>query len=768
MTTDVSKMESEESIVQNELYPASLSMSRTCAVDSKNTSPKNIASCQTVTQVNETVSVDARSASQAEIIEGSICKVSNSIPENNEFHEETYQTLCKDPLKVNSKSLVAETQTESKMKHISSGNDLSDRLNKTSDDIIPEMSRMSVTSPFLSPSSDSVNGIRHDENASNCKHEMYNKCSDELTKPMAIDMKGKVKPTQETVASSITTNVEPTAQRSESLESQIEPVNVCLNAKKGQERISVKEPTILSDDTPKTTRSASDLNETCTDGSKIIYSRVGMGIQSDNRSMHGNDVDAPNMHCIPKGAHRGRTQNMCRPSDELFQRLSLPTFRYSNISEHGWKPKAIEPLPVQRLPYNKLRRRKYVKTSLDSDKLDALVAFYDKKLQTDDDLEISSIDFVDEIIKQILDYTNVATGYKYSRLADDEGSVTVDANIGKLDELDYSVEIVLEDNDEILLSDEPFNIVYANDDIDANVMDEIPATMFVNGGKRLFPEELRPIDLEDDPVEVPDGHVAVWLGLTDASRFLECCTFKRTGEDNVWGWILPYQLLYHFHGVIGETIQNLELEGVSLNNGARGPAVTLTILQQDGPNISVDITPKLNIAAENLKVTDFHWPRFDTKRWLKKSKIKKVCAQTIYLVPKGDKYWKISFANLENELLDDIDDIGTWRKQCLRIMKKKLIQWKSKSRAGLKCLSSYLLKTTLLWLCEILPDDKFWTSNQLANRYLNFLQELEHRLEKKNMGEYFNPSVNLLEYKDDEDMEELRQFLLDEIEEFTK
>ncbi|XP_053383623.1 uncharacterized protein LOC123537322 isoform X2 [Mercenaria mercenaria] len=614
MTTNVSKMESEESIIQNELYPASLSMSRTCAVDSKNTSPKNIASCQTVTQVNETVSDDARSASQAEIFEGSICKVRNSIPENNEFHEET---LCKDPLKVNSKSLVAETQTESKMKNISSANDFdfSDRLNKTSDDMIPEMSRMSVTSPFLSPPSDSVNGIRHDENASNSKHEMYNKCSDELTKPMAIDMKGKVKPTQDTVASSITTNVEPTAQSSESLESQSEHVNVCLNAKEGQERISVKEPTILSDDTPKTTRSASDLNETCTDRSEIIYSRVGMGIQSDNRSMHGNDVDAPNMHCIPKAAHRGRTQNMCRPSDELFQRLSLPTFRYSDISEHGWKPKAIGPLPVQRLPYNKLRRRKYVKTSLDSDKLDALVAFYDKKLQTDDDLEISSIDFVDDILEQILVYTNVATGYKYSRLADDEGSVTVDANVGKLDELDYSVEILLEDNDEILLSDEPFNIVYANDDIDANVIDEIPATMFVNGGKRLFPGELRPFDLEDDPVDVPDGHVAVWLGPTDASRFSEC-TFKQTAwEDEVRGWILPYQLLYHFHGVIGETIQNL---GVSLNNGARGPAVTLTILQQDGPNISVDITPKLNIAAENLNVKDFHWPRKDTKKMAEK------------------------------------------------------------------------------------------------------------------------------------------------------
>lgn len=81
-----------------------------------------------------------------------------------------------------------------------------------------------------------------------------------------------------------------------------------------------------------------------------------------------------------------------------------------------------------------------------------------------------------------------------------------------------------------------------------------------------------------------------------------------------------------------------------------------------------------------------------------RSKVKRVVDQPLYLVPKGDKYWKISFANLERELLDDIDDKKeTWRKECLKIIKKKLLQWKSKSSAGLKGISSYLLKVRFIF-----------------------------------------------------------------------
>ncbi|XP_045175523.2 uncharacterized protein LOC123536414 [Mercenaria mercenaria] len=782
-------MEPEKYILLDEFGPDSSSMSGACTRDRKNTSTRKIASCKTGINERALASVEVRITPEAEISEGSTCTISKNISEDIGFREETNKPLINDQFKdkclapdltsltihSDAPSLPPETGTWSKMEHVSPANSKEQILDDRSQENSKDLLSGAIIVPSTVQNNAAFSPTCHAKNTSSeseYKHEVHDKRV-EVPKPMSKD---NFTTTEVIVTSSDTTNAQTAAQSNETLTLPIDStpatdeIKDCessesqsLNAKVGHERISVTESIVLSYDNSKTTRSDSDLDETRTARSKTIRSPIETGIQSENQSTYKKAVVGPKMHCFPEAAHIGRTQNVHRSCDELLQRLYMPTF--SDISKYGWKPKAVVSVPTK---YNSKRRQEYAKTSLDSEKLHKLLTFYDKKLQTDEESETSTIDLVDNILEQILVYINMSTGNKFSSLADDEGSVTVDANVGKLDELDYSVEILLEDNDQILLSDEPFNIEYANDDIDAYVMDEITETEFVDGGKRLFPNESRPVDLETNPVDIPEGQVAVWLGPRDALRFGKSCTAKRIGEYIIWGWILPYQMLNNFHKEIDDALQNLGLEGVSLNNGARGPAVTLTILQQDGPNISVDITPKLNITAEQLNVTDFHWPRKDTKRWLKKSKIKKVCAQIIYLVPKGDKYWKISFANLENELLDDIDDKGTWRKQCLRIMKKKLIQWKSTSRAGLKCISSYLLKTTLLWLCEILPDDSFWTRDQLANRYLNFLQELEHRLEKKIMGEYFNPSVNLLEYKDDEDVKELRQFLLDEIEGFTK
>ncbi|XP_053383626.1 cyclic GMP-AMP synthase-like [Mercenaria mercenaria] len=175
--------------------------------------------------------------------------------------------------------------------------------------------------------------------------------------------------------------------------------------------------------------------------------------------------------------------------------------------------------------------------------------------------------------------------------------------------------------------------------------------------------------------------------------------------------------------------------------------------------MSADITPKLILSRKTLSFRDFSWPRHATRKWLTKEKIDQVACQPIYLVPKGDKYWKISYANYENEILKDIDDNNTCRKRCLKIMKKKLMLWKKKSNTNFEGLSSYLLKTTLLWMCEKFPNDKDWSKGKLDNCYRNFLHLFAYRLRKRNIGEYFNPSVNLLENKDEDCIDELIEFI---------
>ncbi|XP_060593286.1 uncharacterized protein LOC132747802 [Ruditapes philippinarum] len=402
--------------------------------------------------------------------------------------------------------------------------------------------------------------------------------------------------------------------------------------------------------------------------------------------------------------------------------------------------------------YNSIRRKKYRKTQLSSQNLDLILQFYTEKTTLAIDIKYETHKNIDGLLYIIL--TNGENDGRFSTDAIIEGSNAVGVKVGKADELDYSVDILINCQQKEV-SDEPVTFEFNDDDIDSHDRNEV-SSIFVNAGKRYFPDERRLLCPNPYVPYVPGGFKAVYVSRRFNKRFPNCCVKDRNRR-----LFLPYYLLCDFHDFVSNAVYGIY--GVSLNRGVKGPAVSLTIQQDEGPNISVDITPKLTVPNVTMSVTDFGWPRRDTYKWLTEEKIDSVICQQIYLVPKGDKYWKISYANCENELLRDIDKRNTWRKACLRIMKKKLMQWKSKSTTGLKGISSYLLKTTLLWLCEILPEDKYWYKEKLANRYLNFLQEFAYRLHLRNIGEYFNPDVNLLEKKDGECIDELEYLLRVEI-----
>ena len=135
---------------------------------------------------------------------------------------------------------------------------------------------------------------------------------------------------------------------------------------------------------------------------------------------------------------------------------------------------------------------------------------------------------------------------------------------------------------------------------------------------------------------------------------------------------------------------------ITVKSHAQGPAISLIINKpQIGHKISVDLVPVVNIGKAESILRKYDWPRNQTSEWLSEDEIENIKDTKIFLVPKGDKFWKVSFARCENEILKDIDGYmdGT-RKLLLRICKRKLKQWKSKSISGMKSLSSYLLKVT--------------------------------------------------------------------------
>ncbi|XP_060593294.1 uncharacterized protein LOC132747807, partial [Ruditapes philippinarum] len=474
-----------------------------------------------------------------------------------------------------------------------------------------------------------------------------------------------------------------------------------------------------------------------------------------------------NKLCQPKSDVRNeskvvRNKNIKKRS-ECFSESRLPlqsrnrdTFLlndYENKTVYNYsKPSKCSSGRSYKPSYNSIRRRKYRKTDLSSENLDTVHQFYSERVTLDVDIKNETHDNINELLDDILN--NKENRARFATEATTEGSNAVGVKVGKADELDYSVDILI-NCQQLELSGEPVNFEFEGDDIDSHDKNEV-SSIFVDAGKRYFPNEIRLLRPYSNVLYVPEGFKAVYVPRWVNSSFPNCCV-----KDRNRTLILPYYVLSDFHGFVSDAVH--EFDAVSLNRGAKGPAVSLTIQQDDGPNVSVDITPKLTLSNEIISVTDFGWPRRDTYKWLTKEKIDSVKCQQIYLVPKGDKYWKISYANCENELLIDIDNAKTWRKACLRIMKKKLMQWQSKSTTGLKGISSYLLKTTLLWLCEILPEDEYWYKEELANRCLNFLQEFAHRLHKRRIGEYFNPTVNLLENKDDDCIIELKDFIDEEI-----
>ena len=85
-------------------------------------------------------------------------------------------------------------------------------------------------------------------------------------------------------------------------------------------------------------------------------------------------------------------------------------------------------------------------------------------------------------------------------------------------------------------------------------------------------------------------------------------------------------------------------------------------------------------------------------------------------------------------------EASSCRKQVLRIMKtlKEDMNWDQ--------LTSYHLKTIMLYECEAHPNPNQWSSDQLSRRLIDFLRRLEGYLEDENCPHYFIKAINLVEF----------------------
>ena len=101
--------------------------------------------------------------------------------------------------------------------------------------------------------------------------------------------------------------------------------------------------------------------------------------------------------------------------------------------------------------------------------------------------------------------------------------------------------------------------------------------------------------------------------------------------------------------------------------------------------------------------------------------------------------WRYSFSGAETTLLDSCVEPSSCCKQVFRMLKdlKKTLQ--------LEPLSSYHLKTILLYECEANPHPYQWSWSSLRERFISLLCRLENCLFSFNCPHYFIPSLNLLQ-----------------------
>lgn len=121
--------------------------------------------------------------------------------------------------------------------------------------------------------------------------------------------------------------------------------------------------------------------------------------------------------------------------------------------------------------------------------------------------------------------------------------------------------------------------------------------------------------------------------------------------------------------------------------------------------------------------------------------------------------WLLSFNDAENKLLQ-----GSNRKKCLSIL--KTLRDRNLDGLGQSCITTYHLKTLLLYECEKHPHEYEWDDYNMGDRINGILLQLISCLQSRRCPHYFLPSLDLFKGKPIENTSKqiwclVRQFIMD-------
>ncbi|XP_060068440.1 protein mab-21-like 3 [Ylistrum balloti] len=210
--------------------------------------------------------------------------------------------------------------------------------------------------------------------------------------------------------------------------------------------------------------------------------------------------------------------------------------------------------------------------------------------------------------------------------------------------------------------------------------------------------------------------------------------------------IVPIKVKRRFKSLVAEAVNQPKIRSrVKMDRLSESPAITFSVELPNGKYpISIDLCPMIESKLEFK--SEFNWPRVSSE-WPSNQKISCIKNIGIHEVAKAPFYWTLSFAACEKELLEGVDENGTCRRKCLRILKTlKENMW---CKPGVKKgLTSYHLKNVLFWECEDRPSETEWQQELLAERVTTMTYRLLGYLQRGNLPLYFHTGVNLLASKD--------------------
>ena len=183
--------------------------------------------------------------------------------------------------------------------------------------------------------------------------------------------------------------------------------------------------------------------------------------------------------------------------------------------------------------------------------------------------------------------------------------------------------------------------------------------------------------------------------------------------------------------------------GSSIRIGGKGPSITVGLKwkgqKYKNMNILIDITPTIKF---------FHWPQWTdlsaatprkgkiaglsaAKESHSKSLKEQVTKLGFHVVPVSP-FWRGSFSVAEMHILKAFSPDSN-RLTCYRCAKYFRDQHKGDS----EMLSSYILKTALLFELERYPEDKFWTNEELFTRLHGMMNRLLTESKEELLCSYF-------------------------------